>query len=204
MFKRSYYIINLITIYRLAASPLLAFLALDHRPDPFKWLLAVSFLTDAVDGYLSRRYKVNSVLGSRLDSIADDFTFVAAIVGLLVFKPDFIRREMIFIGILLVLFILQTVLALIRYGKITSFHTYMAKTAAIMQGICLLLIFFLSEPPFVIFYLAAIITSLDLTEEIVLVLMQKRWQSDVKGIYWLIKNKSKKSISRPEETGGFQ
>lgn len=34
--------------------------------------------------------------------------------------------------ILLVLFIIQTVLALIRYGKLSSFHTYSAKYAALM------------------------------------------------------------------------
>ena len=50
---------------------------------------------------------------------------------MLVFKPAFIRHELIPIGILAVLYILQTGLALIRYGRMTSFHTYMAKIAAI-------------------------------------------------------------------------
>ncbi len=187
MYKRSYYIINSITIYRLVVAPLLAFLALDHLPGPFKWLLAVSFFTDAIDGYLSRRYKVTSILGSRLDSIADDFTIVAAIIGLLVFKPGFIRHELILIGALLGLFILQTVLALMRYGKLTSFHTYMAKTAAITQGIFLLLIFFLPATPYIVFYPSVFITRLDLTEEIILVMILPHWQADVKGLYWIIK-----------------
>jgi phosphatidylglycerophosphate synthase len=193
MHKRSYYIINAITMYRLVAAPLLAFLALEHRAGPFKWLLAVSFFTDAIDGYLSRRYKVTSMLGSRLDSMADDFTIVAAMIGLLVFKPGFLRQELILFGVLLGLYILQTGLALIRYGKITSFHTYVAKTAAIMQGIFLLLMFFLSVPPYTIFYIAVIITMLDLTEEIILVLILPRWQADVKGLYWVIKNKNQKT-----------
>ena len=90
MSRRSYYIINAITIYRLSIAPLLVYLVLDHRPDPFKWLLAISFFTDAIDGYLSRRYKVTSVLGSRLDSMADDVTIIAAFTGLLVFKSGFI------------------------------------------------------------------------------------------------------------------
>ncbi len=187
MSKRSYFVINAITIYRLAIAPLLVFLVLDHRPDPFKWLLAVSFFTDAIDGYLSRRYKVTSVLGSRLDSMADDVTIIAAMTGLLVFKSGFIRHELILFGVLLVLFILQTVLAMIRYRRMTSFHTYMAKTAAIMQGIFLMLIFFLPEPPYAVFYAAVIITILDLTEEIILVLRLPRWQANVKGLYWVIK-----------------
>ena len=187
MYKRGYYIVNAITLYRLLAAPLLAFLAIDHQPVPFKWLLAVSFFTDAIDGYLSRRYKVTSMVGSRLDSIADDVTIIAAFVGLFIFKPGFIRQELVLLGMLLGLFILQTAFALIRYKKITSFHTYLAKTAAIMQGIFLILVFFLSEPPYAVFYTAAIMTMLDLTEEIILVLILPHWQADVKGLYWAIK-----------------
>jgi phosphatidylglycerophosphate synthase len=192
MHKRSYYFINAITLYRLAAAPVLAFLALDHLPDPFKWLLAVSFFTDAIDGSLSRRYKVSSILGSRLDSIADDVTIIAAFIGLMVFKPGFIRSELILFGVLLGLLILQTGLALIRYGRMTSFHTYLAKTAAIMQGIFLLLTFFLPKPLYAIFYAAVIITALELIEEIILVLMLPRWQADVKGLYGIIKKKNQK------------
>ena len=192
MHKRSYYIINAITLYRLIIAPLLVFLAIDHRPDPFKWLLAVSFFTDAIDGYLSRRYEVTSILGSKLDSIADDLTIVAAMVGILVFKPGFIRHEFVFFGIMLGLYILQTGLALIRYRRMTSFHTYMAKIAAICQGIFLVLLFFLPEPLYAVFYIAAIVTILDLTEEIVLVLLLSRWQANVKGLYWVIKKIDKK------------
>jgi phosphatidylglycerophosphate synthase len=190
MYRRSFYIINSITVYRLIVAPVLVLLALYHQAGAFKWLLAVSFFTDAIDGYLSRLYKVTSVLGSRIDSIADDFTVIAAIVGMLVFKPGFIRQELIIFEIMLGLYILQNALALIRYGKITSFHTYLAKAAAIMQGIFLLLIFFLTELPYLLFYAASMITILDLTEEIIIVLMQPHWQTDVKGLYWIIKNKN--------------
>jgi CDP-diacylglycerol--glycerol-3-phosphate 3-phosphatidyltransferase len=97
------------------------------------------------------------------------------------------------------LYILQNALALIRYGKMTSFHTYLAKAAAIMQGVFLLLIFFLTEPPYIIFYAASILTILDLTEEFIIVLMQRRWQTDVKGLYWIIKNKSPEDHHRLEK-----
>ena len=192
MHKRSYYIINAITLYRLTIAPLLIFLAIDHRPDPFKWLLAVSFFTDAIDGYLSRRFEVTSILGSKLDSIADDLTIVAAMVGILIFKPGFIRQELVFFGIMLGLYILLNGLALIRYRRMTSFHTYIAKIAAIMQGTFLVLLFFLPEPLYALFYIAAIATTLDLTEEIILVLILPRWQANVKGLYWVIKKINQK------------
>ena len=190
MHKRSYYMVNGITLYRMMAAPFLIFLIVNQRPDLFKWLLALSFFTDAIDGYLARRYKVMSVLGSKIDSIADDLTIVVAIAGVIVFKPEFLRHEITLIILLLALFILQTILAFIRYGTISSFHTYAAKMAAILQGVFLLLLFFLPGPVYMLFYITAIVTIIDLLEEIILVLMLPQWEANVKGLYWVIKKKN--------------
>ena len=115
MNKKSYYIVNGITLYRIIAAPILFLLIISHRQDIFKWLIAISFSTDAVDGYLARRYKVVSKFGSMLDSIGDDLTIVAAITAIIILKPEFLRKEMILIILLFALFILQTILAIIRY-----------------------------------------------------------------------------------------
>src|SRR5665647_79644 len=159
MNKKSYYIVNGITLYRIIAAPILFLLIISHRQDIFKWLIAISFSTDAVDGYLARRYKVVSKFGAMLDSIGDDLTIVAAITGIIILKPEFLRKEMILIILLFALFILQTILALIRYRKLSSFHTYTAKIAAILQGIFVLLLFFLDKPVYILFHItAAVIT----------------------------------------------
>jgi cardiolipin synthase len=82
-------------------------------------------------------------------------------------------------------------LAFVRYGKISSFHTYMAKLAALMQGSFLILLFFLQEPVYVLFYIAFFVTVIDLIEEIILVLLLPVWQTNVKGLYWVLKKKHK-------------
>ena len=58
MKKQSYYIINGITLYRVIAAPFLLYLVVTRQEDIFKWLLAFSFFTDAIDGFLARKYKV--------------------------------------------------------------------------------------------------------------------------------------------------
>lgn len=189
MHKRSYYIVNGITLYRLLAAPFLIFLVIDHRPDLFKWMLGISFFTDAIDGYLARRNKVTSIAGAKLDSIGDDLTILVAIIGIIVFKPEFIRQEMNLFLLLLVLFILQTIVAFIRYGKMTNFHTYAAKAAAVLQGIFLLLFFFLDQPVYALFYIAAGVTAIELAEEIILIFILPKWEVNVKGLYWVIKRK---------------
>jgi phosphatidylglycerophosphate synthase len=189
MQKSSYYIINGITLYRLIAAPFLLFLVVTKQLDWFKWLLAFSFFTDAIDGYLARRYKVVSIMGAKLDSIADDLTIIVAVIGLFVFKREFINQEFTWLLLLLTLFVIQVIYALIRYGAVTSFHTYLAKLAAIFQGVFLILAFFLPEPVRILFYIAIVVTALDLIEEIVLTFMLPRWKANVKGIYWVLKKR---------------
>lgn len=191
MHKPGYYIINGITVYRLLAAPVLVFLVFSGNVDVFKWMLAFSFFTDLIDGFLARKYKVTSIFGSRLDSIADDLTILAAIVGLFVLKKAFIKEELILIGLMFFLFLIQNMLALLKYHKITSFHTYSAKLAAILQGLFLIFIFLLPEPVYILFYAAAAVTIIDLLEEIILVILLPKWQSDVKGLYWVLKKNEK-------------
>src|SRR6186713_1619428 len=93
MSRRSLYIVNGITIYRIAAAPVLLFLLWKQELDWFKWLLAASFFTDAIDGFIARKYKVTSIAGARLDSIGDDLTVLVAIIGLLALKWEFVVRE---------------------------------------------------------------------------------------------------------------
>ena len=187
MKKGSYYIVNGITLYRIVTAPLLLALIIFKQPEVFKFLLACSFFTDAIDGYLARRYKVTSLLGAKLDSIGDDLTVFVGLVGIIAFKPEFFRKELVLIIVLLALFLFQVISALIRYGKITTFHTYAAKLAAIMQGAFLILLFFLPEPLYILFYLAAFITAFDLIEEIILVYLLPEWKANVKGLYWMMK-----------------
>ena len=189
--KYSYYFVNGITLYRLLATPVLVFLIFSRQLHLFKWLFGFSFFTDVLDGWLARKFKVTSILGAQLDSIADDLTIVTGIIGVIVLKPEFLKQQMAFIIPLLVLFVLQLFLAFVRYGKISSFHTYMAKLAALMQGSFLILLFFLQEPVYVLFYVAFFVTVIDLVEEIILVLFLPTWQTNVKGLYWVLKEKQK-------------
>ncbi len=195
MHKKSYYIINGITVYRLIAAPLLAILIIYNLPGIFKWLLAVSYLTDAVDGYLARKFKVTSIAGAKLVSVADYLTIIVSIVGVIVFKPEFLKQELMLIIFLISLFIIQTVIGLIRYGKLTSFHTYAAKVSAIIFVVFLLTLFFFPDKYELLFYGTAFLITTELIEEIILCFMLTTWEADVKGLYWVInRNKNKTPV----------
>ena len=182
--------VNAITLYRLLAAPILLALLFNEQLTVFKWLLVVSFLTDAIDGYLARKYEVASVFGSILDSVSDDLTIAAAIIGIALVNPEFLRKELAFVLIQVVLFATQIGFALFRYRKISSFHTYLAKFVPVFQGIFLVLFYWLTEPVYALFYFVSALTILDLLEEIALVLIIPKWETDIKGLYWVIKKRA--------------
>lgn len=184
-----YYLVNGITIYRIVAAPVLLLLIIFNRFDVFKWLLALSFFTDAIDGYLARRYNAISVLGARLDSIADDLTIAMAIIGIFRLNFNFILAQWIPIAILVLLFLVQAGLAFKRYGKMTAFHTYTAKVAAVVQAAFIVSFFFTPAPVLWLFYLCALFTALDLLEETILITLLPGYRLNVKGIYWVLKRR---------------
>lgn len=186
-----YYFINGLTLYRLCAAFLLAGLLYYRRLELFRWLLPLSLLTDAVDGFLARRYQAVSQLGARLDSLADQFTLAAAVAGLFVFRSDFLRQQQVLIAGVLALYVIQTILALIRYGRISSFHTLLAKITGLLSGIFLALVFLSPQPVYPLFYLTIALAFLELLEEIVLVFVLPAWQTDVKGLYWVWQRKKR-------------
>lgn len=185
----AFWVVNAITTYRLLAAPFLVYLAWAGYHDLFKWMVAFSFFTDAIDGPISRKYNATSVFGAKLDSVADDATVFASTISLWFVDEQFVRENWMFVAGLFALFLVQTVAALIAYKKVTSFHTYLAKTAAVAQGLFFFFFFFDFGPKIFMFYLAIGITAVELVEEIILVLILPRWKANVKGLLWVWKER---------------
>jgi CDP-diacylglycerol--glycerol-3-phosphate 3-phosphatidyltransferase len=185
----SFYVINGITLYRLVMGPFLIILAIMGNLDLFKWLLPVSFFTDLIDGTLARKYHVQSRMGAILDSIADDITVAAAIFGMFLLEHAFIMSQLPLLIVVLSLFVIQTAYALLKYKRITSFHTYLAKLAAILQGFFFIFLFLLPDPIMPLFYAVVIVTGIELIEETIIVFYIDQWKTDVKGLFWVLKNR---------------
>ena len=180
-------IVNILTLYRIVTAPLLFALAVTGSIALFRWLLAVSFLTDALDGFLARRFNASTKLGAKLDSIGDLLTYFVAIIGLIITHPGFFREEFLLICIVLSLNLFQIVFSLTRYGKISSFHTYLAKVSAILLSVFIVSTFFTNDILYPLFYIASALTILELFEEIILIFLLPRWQTDVRGLFWVLK-----------------
>ncbi|KAF9269221.1 CDP-diacylglycerol--glycerol-3-phosphate 3-phosphatidyltransferase [Marasmius fiardii PR-910] len=66
-----YTVPNLLTTSRILACPVIGYSILNGQFQVATYLLIYAGLTDLADGYLARRFKMNSVLGTILDPAAD-------------------------------------------------------------------------------------------------------------------------------------
>ena len=185
---KKYNIADWFSFYRIFSAPfLLLFIWLDYRLI-FTWLLLISYSTDAIDGYLARKLEITSPRGSQLDSFGDQITLTVGLIGLYIFETDFIKTNLVLIAIVFIPYIIQMLIAYFKYGKATAFHTYFAKLSAVLQSAFILFSLFF-YPEYTLFYIMIAIGLLETFEEITLIFMYNKWTSDVKGIYWALRDK---------------
>jgi cardiolipin synthase len=73
---------NLISLARLFAVPLTVWLLLEARYASAFWVFAAAGASDALDGFIAKRFNRRSVLGSYLDPLADKALLVSVYVAL--------------------------------------------------------------------------------------------------------------------------
>ena len=185
---KNFNIADWFSFYRIAAAPLLIVLLILNERNLFTWFLLISYCTDAIDGFIARKLQITSPRGSQLDSFGDQVTFILGLVGILIFEFDFIKFNYVLIIISFSPYLIQMLIAFIKYGKATAFHTYLAKLSAIVQSAFILWLLFF-EPIYWLFYVMIVIGILETIEEITLIFMYDNWVAGVKGIYWAIGDK---------------
>ncbi|MEZ5857163.1 MAG: CDP-alcohol phosphatidyltransferase family protein [Hyphomicrobiaceae bacterium] len=168
---------NALTAFRVIAAPVLIILALANQPSWLLMLLTASFLTDAADGAVARMSGGPTNFGAKFDSIADAIAYTAIGVSIILLWPDTVRREMVaFVAVAASLF-LPAILALIKFGQLTSYHTWLVKLAvgAVSIGLLILLLDWAAWP----FRAAAILAVLAGLEEAAITLLLREPRSDV-------------------------
>ena len=94
---------NVVTFGRLCAVPLAFWMVLEHRLDLAFFLFVGAGVSDAVDGWLARRYGGNA-LGAILDPVADKALLVTMYATLAVVKvlPDWLAILVVFRDVVIV------------------------------------------------------------------------------------------------------
>jgi CDP-diacylglycerol--glycerol-3-phosphate 3-phosphatidyltransferase len=149
-------------------------------------VLIPALLTDIADGLIARLYGLESRVGAMLDSVADTLLMFVSLYGLWTFFPEVVKDHAWLVGAAVGLWVLEDVLALARYGRLSSFHTYLSKIVANLLGFFIGWLFLFGFEPWMLYLAvgASVVASL---EEIALVAWLPKWRADVRGLWWVLK-----------------
>jgi len=177
---------NLLSAARLLATPVLAVLAAMRHETAFTWVLIPALLSDIFDGLIARLWNLGSRLGAVLDSVADTLLMLVSCYGIWVFHPEVIREHAWLCGTAVGLWLLEDLLALLRYGRLSSFHTYLSKIVANLLGLFIGWLFLFGFEPSLL-YLAAGTSILASLEELALLRALPQWRANVRGLWWVLR-----------------
>ncbi|MDD3394689.1 MAG: CDP-alcohol phosphatidyltransferase family protein [Anaerotignum sp.] len=169
---------NVITIARMVGSILLLWVEPFSRP--FFALYLCCGISDALDGYIARKFQLSSALGATLDSLADCF-FVFITLYVLLPVVAFPRWVLFWIGEIFLIKGCTFLIGMLRYRALAFLHTYLNKiTGAILFGFPVLYYFGGIEATSA---MLCGIATLAAVEELAINLSKKELQRDRKSLF---------------------
>ena len=184
---------NILSGFRIIAAPFLLYFAWIGSKYLFLGLLLISLLSDAVDGYIARKFNITSPLGAKLDSWGDMATYLTVPFCALWLWPEILGKEAIYVYIIIGSYIIPIIAGLIKFRRIPSYHTWGAKTAAVIMSVSAFTLFLtgITWP----FRCAAVLQAIIACEEVLITIQLNELKSNVKS-FWhvkMIQNNKKKS-----------
>ncbi len=178
---------NVLSALRIVIAPLLVIAAFFGREHVFVTLYVISLVTDGTDGFIARRMHQTSPLGARLDSIGDLAICCCLPVSAYQLWPAMIHAEIPYVVVGLVCYLLPVITGIFRYGRMPSFHTWGAKTLAIVIAAALVVMFTTQHTLF--FRLCIPVLVLECIEELVMIAMLPQWHPNVPSVWhaWQIR-----------------
>lgn len=171
---------NLISSTRLLAAPVLLAMAVEQMHGIFAWLLVPALLSDMLDGWLARKLHCESRLGALLDSVADTLLMMVIIVSIWFLHPAVYQQHWPVIAVVVVVWSIAHLLALLRYGRLASFHTRLLQMGIVLFAMFALVLFTFGFVPWML-YLAGIISLLGAIEHFALLVLLPEWTPNIRG-----------------------
>lgn len=168
---------NLLSMIRLGLAPTLLVLAYLGQGTAFVIALAMAFATDALDGAIARASGRTSELGARLDGMADLAIWLVLPLCTWWLRPDFVRAELPWLIGLGAALVFPLIFGLVKFRRLTSYHTIGAKVSCIVLAGALLTLY--AGGPTWPFVIAALVALASQVEEVLITLTLPRWHADV-------------------------
>ncbi|MBN1379297.1 MAG: CDP-alcohol phosphatidyltransferase family protein [Gammaproteobacteria bacterium] len=187
---------NVLSFSRLLAVPILLLLAWNHNDVAFLVLLVFAIVTDGLDGYIARKYNLITEFGAKLDSWGDVAIYLTLGIAAFWLWPEAVFAELYYFGAILGSVIFPTVVGLLKFNSLTSYHTWLVKVAAASAVVSsILLLTGVANWPFRI---AAVLTVLAALEEVTITAIVDQPRSNVKSIWHVLRNQKQISTRSPD------
>jgi cardiolipin synthase len=182
---KSFTIPDLVSLIRIGMVPLLFYFAIQQMEFWFLCALLFSGFTDILDGYLARKFDQITALGSHLDSWGDFAIYISMAICAWILWPDIVLRELVYFGMIVASFSIPVAVGLIKFKRLTSYHTWSVKIAATATFLGYFLLFAeIAQWPFI---LASIMCVYAGIEEILITLILHRERADIRSIWAAMK-----------------
>jgi CDP-diacylglycerol--glycerol-3-phosphate 3-phosphatidyltransferase len=181
---------GLLSLYRLAVTPVIIALALSEQRTLFIVFLCLSFVTDVIDGPIARARNQCTPIGARLDSIADLSTYIAALIGVFHFEYDAVKEHLLLFYIFISTLLIYGLISFIKFGRSPAFHLYSFKINTLLQAVFIfyLLVFDFNK---VLYYFTMGFGILAGLEAVATALVVDRPISDAKSLYSVLHEKKR-------------
>ncbi|MGH8613080.1 MAG: CDP-alcohol phosphatidyltransferase family protein [Gammaproteobacteria bacterium] len=176
---------NSITGLRFVCAPVLLWLAWNGYALDFLALLGAVFVTDAADGFIARKFRLESELGAKLDSTADWVIYSLIPIAAWWLWPELVKRELFFVALVIVSYTVPVAWGLIKFGVFTSYHTRSVKLAAGLMALTVI-VFFAGGPVWP-FRVAAVMCVVAALEEIAITAVLPKQKRNIPSFWHALK-----------------
>jgi CDP-diacylglycerol--glycerol-3-phosphate 3-phosphatidyltransferase len=180
---------NILSLYRIVVFPFILWLILTGNEKLFAVFITISLVSDLLDGLIARTFKMQTKIGALLDSWADLGTYILAFLAIGLFKWHEIKAYSAMLYFFAGIVALSYIIVFVKFKGLIGLHTYMFKLTGYLQGAFIISLFvwgFYLIP----YYICLVWGILACIEEIIIIVILKEPQSNVRGLYWVLKNRS--------------
>ena len=158
-------------------------------------LLIIGLLTDILDGIIARRIGISSEKLRRLDSLADQVFWIMIAIATFVQCPEFFKSNSVKLILLLCAEGLIYLISYLKFKKEVATHAISSKIWTLILFATLIQIMSTCKSGilFELCFYAGIITRLEI---IAIILILRKWTTDVPTVYHAIRLRNGKSIKR--------
>lgn len=158
-------------------------------------LIIAGLLSDIFDGIIARHLKISTEKLRRLDSSVDQFFWLCIIGCAYLVSPDFFRRHLVAIVVVLVLEASCYLLSFIKFGKEVATHAVASKLWT-LSLFAFLIQLILTGNSFFLFYTCIYLGIATRLEIIAILFLLRRWTNDIPSVYHAILIRQGKPIKK--------